>query len=68
MVFLPRFHNLKSRSGESDQRVILTQKAGETVANKNALCIFVLSGERPGAMLAVCVVCSLVFMEEWLVG
>ena len=36
-VFLPRFHDLKSHSGESDQRVILKQKPGETLANKNAL-------------------------------
>ena len=36
--------------------------------NKNALCYFVLLSEKPGAMLAVGVVLSLVFMVAWLVG
>ena len=36
--FLPRFRDLKYRSSESDQRVILKQKPKETLVNKNALC------------------------------
>ena len=66
--FLPRFHDLKYRSDESDQCVILKQKAGKTLVNNNALCYFVLQSERPGAMLTVGVVCSLFFIVEWLVG
>ena len=66
--FLTRFHDLKPRSGESDQRVISKQKPGETLVNKNALCYVVLLSERLGAMLAMVMVCSLVFMVEWLVG
>ena len=40
----------------------------ETLLNKNALCYFVLQSEIPSAVLAVGVVCSLVFIVEWLVG
>ena len=64
----PHFHDLQSRSGKSDQCGILKQKAEETLVNINAFCYFVLLSEGPGAMLAVGVVCSLVFMVEWLVG
>ena len=32
--FLPLFHDLKSRPGESDQRVVLKEKAGETLAKR----------------------------------
>ena len=62
----PYFHDLKSPSGESDQRTILRQKAGETLVNKNVLCYFLSLGERTDAMLPVGGICSLVFMVEWL--
>ena len=59
--------DLKSHFGESNQHFILEQIAGDTLVNMNALCYIVLLRKRPDAMLAVDVICSLVFMVEWLV-
>ena len=34
----PHFHDLKSRSGDGNQRATLKHEAGETLVNKKVLC------------------------------
>ena len=58
------FMILMSRFGESEQRAILKQKAGEIFVNKDAVCYFVFLNERTDAMLLFGVVSSLVFMTQ----